>query len=851
MTLDNVVGGHICTLYSTYLTPHSSIQLSRQNSYFAAVHTIRSNTSASQQALLARAISLDIVSVEYRSLPIPTLPQKGTLGSRCRGAGPSVGVSQQSGIGFADEEATVKKMSGPINGSAEDQNDAGAVSVTRDETEGDEQADIGSDQDDADRGRSSERESVPTLVRPANTPVEPARIASSSVESQNPLVATYAPTYGVHYAEDIPHYLPQPPSSLRRAHTWHAATNDERGPQTLRSLHIDGRLTPPNQQVIFDTERPVKHLPTNTSTPAEGRKLTGLHETKLEKTSPEEESESIASRNSRHVCRERPCYTPATPENSCRSCISVPVVGDVGSSRLSRRPRGYTDPYIEKHREAINEHEYPETDEIWTNEIKRKAQQLAHEKGKAMRRDRDVSPAEPETVESEPAPQSSIESAGLLLATSIVREPGVRYTADNLPGDLGPNDPRRPSAVKPQPAPQPSPPTIENDSTPSVVPQSSSRPSPSSLGLDTQSYNPDGSDPTPYGAPGNRGKGRADPVNEQGDPSSASSQAKVVDVPLRQPSIAVSPLTARPNGHMLERISPPPSYQATQMDDSENQQPRNEQPAEAPSVERARLRVNQPPIDQQHNGSFTDTVPPPHNDSIAELQAVAPEPNRNIKGKEKVDDGHAPASTTDQYVFSLRLPESLFSESPRMLDTFSIRDLYHQQIVQAVKDDHENGSLVNISSEPPVIGDALTLWGEEANDPFVDRRWRDSVLSHWDDPVKEPLVDRRRRDSVLSNWGDPVDSEVSESTTPPHSALEPSTDTSLSAAPRAAAQGTLGRIWGALKDILDVVGGDDSVIPQPSLVQIGAKQRDRCRPGLFATGWGALRDALDNTLASV
>nr|OQO32248.1 hypothetical protein B0A51_00496 [Rachicladosporium sp. CCFEE 5018] len=128
------------------------------------------------------------------------------------------------------EEGTRSNGSGPINGDAEDHNQAGTAGVTRDETEGDEQADTGSDQDDAVRGRSSERQSAPTLLRPASTPVEPARIALNIVESQSPLVATYAPTYDAHYAEDIPHYLPQPPSSLRRAHTWHAATTDERGP---------------------------------------------------------------------------------------------------------------------------------------------------------------------------------------------------------------------------------------------------------------------------------------------------------------------------------------------------------------------------------------------------------------------------------------------------------------------------------------------------------------------------------------------------------------------------------------------------------------------------------------------
>ncbi|OQO09973.1 hypothetical protein B0A48_04328 [Cryoendolithus antarcticus] len=730
--------------------------------------------------------------------------------------------------------------SGPINGSAEDQNDAGAVSVTRDETEGDEQADTGSDQDDADRGRSSEWGSVPTLVRPANTPVEPARIASNSVESQSPLVATYAPTYDVHYAEDIPHYLPESPSSLRRAHTWHAATNDERGPRTLRSLHIDGRLTPPNQQVIFDDEQSVKQLPAEASTPGRGRKHHGLHETKSEKDASEEVPEPTASGKPRHVCRQRPCYTPATPENSCRSSISVPVVGDVSSGRLSRRPRGYTDPYVEKHREAIDEHEYPETDEIWTNEIRRKSQQLAHEKGKAMMRDRDVSPIVSEAVEAEPAPQTSIGSAGLLLGSSLVKDSNVIYTAENLPGDLGPSDPRRPRAAKSQPAPQPASAAIENDTTPSVAPQPSSRSSPSSLGLDTHSFNPDGSDPTPYGAPGNRGKGRAYAVNDQGTSPSASSKSEVLDGPPRQPSIAVSPLTARPNGDMIEHVSSPPSYQATQEDACENSRPRDDEPAQVSSDEFGRLRINQPPLYQQR-GEDAGQVPrlPPHNDSVAE--AGAPDPSSDIEGKEKLDDDHAPASTTDQHVFSLRLPDSLFSESPRMLDTISMRDLYHQQIVKAVNDDREDEKPVERSSQPPVVGDALTLWCEEANDPFIDRRRRDSVLSHWGEPVVEPVIDRRRRDSVLSNWSEPVDDDESVSSTEPHvSASRQPADISVSARPEAATQGTLSRIWGALKDTLDVVGGDDEVVQQPLPVEMGVREVGKCRPGLFATGWGLM-----------
>ncbi|OQO06770.1 hypothetical protein B0A48_08558 [Cryoendolithus antarcticus] len=721
--------------------------------------------------------------------------------------------------------------SDPVNGDAEDQNDAGAVGVTRDEMESDEQTNTRSDQDDADRGRSSERQIAPTLIRPANTSVEAARITANN---QSPIVATYAPTYDVHYAEDIPHYLPQSPSSLRRAHTWHAATNDERGPQSLRSLHIDGRLTPPNQQVIFDNEQPVNQLPAEASTPGRGRKHHGLHETKSKKDASEEVSESTASGTPRHVCRQRPYYTPARLENSCRSCISVPVVGDVGSGRLSRRPRGYTDPYVEKHREAIDEYEYPETDEKRSNEIKRKSQQLAHEKGKAMRRNRDVSPNGSETVEPEPAPQTSIGSAGLLLGPSIIRDPGVTHTAENLPGNL--------AGI----------PAIENNATPSAPPQSSSRPSPSSLELDTQTFNPDGSDPTPYGAPGNRGKVRAHPVNNQGSPSSTSSQAKMADATLRQPSVAVSPLTTRPNGDMLEHVLPPPSYQATQEDASENSRPHNDEPALS-NDEFGRLRINQPSVDQRRGeGAVQVPRPPPHNDSVAEPQASAPGPSSNTKEKEKVDNDHAPASTTDQHVFSLRLPESLFSESPRMLDTFSMRDLYYQQIVQAVQDDCEQGHASEKSPGPPVVGDVLTLWREESNDPFIDKRRRDSVLSHWGEPVEEPVIDRRRRDSVLSNWSEPVDDEVVESLTAPHvSASHQPRDVSLSTKPKAATKGTLSRICGALKDALDVVGGDEEALQQTSPVEMDVRERGKYRPGLFATGWGALRDALDSTLALV
>nr|OQO32247.1 hypothetical protein B0A51_00495 [Rachicladosporium sp. CCFEE 5018] len=517
-------------------------------------------------------------------------------------------------------------------------------------------------------------------------------------------------------------------------------------------------------------------------------------------------------------------------------------------NRRKMHPKKYPNPPqvgppdTSKHREANNEYKFPETDPFWTNEIKRTAQQLAHEKGKAMRRDRDVSPIESEAVEPESVPQTSIGSAGLLLGPSIIRDPSVKYTAENLPGDLGPKDPRRPRAAKPHVAPQPAAPAIENDATPSVAPQPPSRPLSSSLGLDTQPFNPDGSDPIPYGAPGNRGKGRAYAVNEQGNPSSTSSHTEVADAPSRQPSIAVSPLTARPNGDVLEHVSPPPSHQATQTNEGENHQSRNDEPAQVFSDEFGRLRLHQPPGNEQRDDLPSSTIPPPHNDSVAEPRASASGPSSDIEGKEIVDDHHTPASTTDQHVFSLRLPDSLFSESSRMLDTVSMRDLYHQQIVQAVQDDCEQGHACEKPPGPPVVGDVLTLWREDANDPFVDRRRRDSVLSQWGDPVEEPVIDRRRRDSVLSNWREPVDDEVVESPTAPQVPI---------ANPPRQQVGTLSRIWGALKDTLDVVGGDDSVIRQTSPVEMGVKQRGKCRPGLFATGWGALRDALDTTLASV
>ncbi|KAK6435091.1 hypothetical protein LTR95_008726 [Oleoguttula sp. CCFEE 5521] len=755
------------------------------------------------------------------------------------------------------QDQTQRNGTVQVDGAAGHHGDAVATGETREETEGGELPSNRCDREAALRGRSSERRNDRPLVLPVNTPVEPARITANSVESQDLPLAAYAPRYTERYAEDAPHYLPQTPSSLRRAHTWHSVRDDEQT-QPLRSLHIDGRLTPPNQQVIFDDQQPVKQLPTQTSTPGHGRKHSGLHENSTENDTLEEAPEPTERRTHRHVCRQPPCYRSATPENSCSSCLSVAVIGDVGSGRLSRRPRGYTHSYVEKDREAIDEHEYPETDLKNSNAHKRMEAERAHEKGKAMRKDRDTSFDSHGTPwqtaigtaglllgsDSQEVPrQTAIGTAGLMLGSSLVKDPNVSYTANNLPGDLGPKDPRRSSVPKPQVAPQTALPAVENDDTPSLAPQPAIRPSPSSFELDTQSFNPGGSDPTPYGAPGNRGNGRDYPVTGQGNPSFASSRTEMPDAPPRQPSIAVSPLTVRPNGDMLEHLSPSLSNEVAQTDADENIRPLDDQHAEAPGEGFARLRLNQPPGDEQRDGISSSIPSPPHNDSVAEPQAVAPEPNRNIKRKEKAGGQGDSSRTTDQQVFSLRLPDSLISESPRMLDTVSMRDLYHQQIVQAVNVDRESGNPEEEeSSEPPVVGDALNLWREESDDPFIDRRRRDSVLSYWGDPAKDPVLDRRRRDSVLSNWGDSVEDEAAESPTAPQVPI---------ANPSREEVGTLSRIWGAFKDTLDVLGGDDLAIRPALPVEMDVKQGGRCRSGLFATGWGALRDALDNTSTSV